>query len=198
MISTSAALPLSHLKISLHWSLIRMEWYTFKFPFIFSSRLEGGTCKSIRFCELFSILNFRLEISWSSVGKSFTRSPSHIFLVIFEPKETIILSSGVTYVKSKYFVLDVQMFEKQCGITFMYKTWPDQEGLVNEERMPSPTCSHCPPLQMQISKRMLKRIAPCGPCFIHFVSSCALGRDLAFILFRASAVFRSFILSQSL
>ena len=39
----------------------------------------------------------------------------------------------------------------------MYKTWPDQEGLVNEERMPSPTCSHCPPLEMQISKRMQKR-----------------------------------------
>jgi len=61
----------------------------------------------------------------------------------------------------------------------MYKTWPDQEGLVNacpsvgfrrrEERMPSPTCSHYPPLLMQISKRMLKRIAECGPCFIHFV-----------------------------
>ena len=32
--------------------------------------------------------------------------------------------------------------------TFMYKTWPDQKGLVNEERMPSPTCSQCPPLQM--------------------------------------------------
>ena len=31
---------------------------------------------------------------------------------------------------------------------------------------------------------------------MYFVSSCALGRDLAFILFRASAVFRSFILSQ--
>jgi len=38
--------------------------------------------------------------------------------------------------------------------------------------MPSPTCSHCPPLQMQNSKRMLERIALCGPCFIHFVAGC--------------------------
>ena len=38
--------------------------------------------------------------------------------------------------------------QQQLPTTFMYKKWPDQEGLVNEERMPSPTCSHCPPLQM--------------------------------------------------
>src|SRR5688572_2214361 len=53
--------------------------------------------------------------------------------------------------------------------TFMYKQWPDQEGLVNEERMSSPTCSYCPPLQMQISKRILERIAQCRPLLIHFV-----------------------------
>ena len=127
MISTSAALPLSHLKIILHWPLIRMEWYTFKFPFIFSSRLEGGTCKSISLTTLSALI------------------------------------------KGSFLLLS---FFNALLPTFMYKTWPDQEGLVNEERMPSPTCSHCPPLQMQISKRMLKRIAQCGPCFIHFVVGC--------------------------
>ena len=94
-----------------------MEWYAFNLPFIFSSLLDGGTCRSIRFWELLSILNFRLEMSWSWAGKSFTRSPSQIFLVIFDPKETIILSHRVTYVKGKYFTLEVQMFKEQCGTT---------------------------------------------------------------------------------
>ena len=52
--------------------------------------------------------------------------------------------------------------------------------------MPSPTCSHCPPLQMQISKRMLKRIAPCGPCFIHFVSGWRLHNLCYFLQLTAS------------
>ena len=26
-------------------------------------------------------------------------------------------------------------------VTFMYKKWPDKEGLVNDEGMPSPTCA---------------------------------------------------------
>ena len=43
-----------------------------------------------------------------------------------------------------------------CAVWYM----PAESLCWQEERMPSPTCSHLPPLL--ISKRMLKQIAPCG------------------------------------
>jgi len=68
------------------------------------------------FCELFSILNFRLATSCKSFVKLFIRSPSQIFLVSLEPKEVIIMMCNVTNAKDKYLSQELQLGPKAVDL----------------------------------------------------------------------------------
>lgn len=102
MISTSDAFPSDHLKMTLHWSLMRMLKNALCFPESFSNRFAGGTLKSFMFNELLIILSFRLATSCISLGNPLTRSPFQTFSVSLDPNETIMLLNGVTNVKGKH------------------------------------------------------------------------------------------------
>lgn len=91
-----------HLNTILHWSLILMLQNSE--PCNFSSLFDGGILKSDQFWALLIILIFLRPICCISKGIFFIRSPFQIFLVSFDPNETIILSFYIANAKDNLFV----------------------------------------------------------------------------------------------
>src|SRR6266704_2380257 len=84
--STPAAPASVQRKQMRHWPLILMLYCPLRSPFRASSRLAGGTRRSSRRRELFSIRSFLRATSWIEPGRRLERSPRQIFSASFERK----------------------------------------------------------------------------------------------------------------